>query len=47
MPTFFSVGIFDKKLPFPALGSITKSHLSQSYFSPIIFRHFSAIDGIV
>jgi UDP-2,3-diacylglucosamine pyrophosphatase LpxH len=43
IPIHFFVGICSKKLPEPALGSITKSHLVQSYFSPSLRIHFSEI----
>ena len=47
MPIFLSVGICNKKLPFPALGSTTKSQLSQLYFEPIVLIQFDEIAGIV
>ena len=46
-PIQFSLGNCNKKLPFPALGSIIKSKLVNLYFSLTLFIHNSAIDGIV
>ena len=47
IPIFLSVGIFVKKLPFPALGSTTRSHSDHSWCEPTCARHFSATSGTV
>jgi len=45
IPIFLYDGIFVKKLPFPALGSIIKSKLLKSYLDCMSLIHLSTIDG--